>query len=159
MDTKRRRISKTSHWGPCFAIFTIHESTRPGVTALIAAFSTSQPLERLAKKRELVDAKNRERGLSALSRPLQRAVDRWWNTYQLLVAHQKPLRSIFHVALSSAVSRLVDNQDGSRIFLNFIYRLQNSFRFENSNYLKVNLRDRFIEYLSSFEISLEDFPF
>lgn len=50
---ERRRISKTaswSHWGPCFAIFTIHESTRPGVTALIAAFSTSQPLEREARE-------------------------------------------------------------------------------------------------------------
>lgn len=46
----------------------------------------------------------------------------------------------------------MDNQDGSRIFLNFIYFKT---RFD-TNYSKVNLnRDRMSNILSSFEISLD----
>ena len=54
-------------------------------------------------------------------------VDRWWNTYQLLVAHQKPLRSIFHVALLSPPSR---GQPGWIEDFSEFHLLQNSFRYE-----------------------------
>lgn len=77
-------------------------------------------------------------------------VDRWWNTYQLLVAHQKPLRSIFHVALLSPPSR---GQPGWIEDFSEFHLLQNSFRYELFESEFEPRQD--VEYLSSFEISLD----
>lgn len=144
---ERRRISKTaswSHWGPCFAIFTIHESTRPGVTALIAAFSTSQPLEREA--REEKRARRCEKSGTRALCTRDRCNEPW-------IVDGTPINYSSHIKNHSDLfftwpsppsflwwTTRMDLEDFSE------FRLQ--IRFENSNYL--NLWDRFIEYLSSF---------
>lgn len=109
------------------------------LTALIAAFSTSQPASREAEAREEKRARRCEKsGTRALSRPLQRAVWIVDGTPINYSSHIKNHSDLFFTWPFSLL-RPVDNQDGSRIFLNFIYFKT---RFD-TNYSKVNLnRDR-----------------
>lgn len=120
------------------------------LTALIAAFSTSQPASREAEAREEKRARRCEKsGTRALS--LQRAVWIVDGTPINYSSHIKNHSDLFFTWPFSLL-RPVDNQDGSRIFLNFIYFKT---RFD-TNYSKVNLnRDRMSNILSSFEISLD----
>lgn len=120
------------------------------LTALIAAFSTSQPASREAEAREEKRARRCEKsGTRALSRPLQRAVDGTPINYS---SHIKNHSDLFFTWPFSLL-RPVDNQDGSRIFLNFIYFKWILFRYELFESEFEPRQD--VEYLSSFEISLD----
>lgn len=120
------------------------------LTALIAAFSTSQPASREAEAREEKRARRCEKsGTRALSRPLQRAV---WIVDGTPINYSSHIKNHSDLFFTWPFSLLRGQPGWIEDFSEF-HLLQNSFRYELFESEFEPRQD--VEYLSSFEISLD----